>query len=51
MKVRITAPEGYKLRDSLTNRDYSEVVVEEKARDRFTLVPASQEPMTIEERR
>lgn len=49
--IKIVAPEGYKLYDSRTDRQYSEVVCNEKDRDRFTLVPASTEPMVTEERR
>ena len=51
MKVKLTAPEGYKLYDSRTNKTYSEVIVNEKDRDGFQLVPASQEQIVIEERR
>lgn len=49
--IRIVAPDGYKLYDSRTDKTYSEAVVDEKDRDRFTLVPASTEPMAIDERR
>lgn len=49
--IKIVAPEGYKLYDSRTDRQYSEVVCSEKDRDRFSLVPASTEPIAIEERR
>lgn len=49
--VKIVAPKGYKLYDSRTEKTYSEVVCSEKDRDRFTLVPASQKQIVIEERR
>ncbi len=41
MKVRMKAPEGYKYHDTNTDKDYSEVVIEEKERDRYVLVPSS----------
>lgn len=40
MKIKLKAPEGYKYHDSLTDRDYSEIVVNEKERGRYTLVPS-----------
>lgn len=49
--IKIVAPEGYKLYDRTTDKTYSEAVVNEKDRDRFTLVPASQEQIVIDERR
>lgn len=49
--IRIKAPEGYKLYDPLTDKNYSEIVCAEKDRDRFVLVPASQEQIVTEERR
>lgn len=49
--IRIVAPDGYKLYDRMTDKQYSEVVCKEKDRDRFTLVPASKEPIVTEERR
>ena len=48
---RIKAPDGYKLYDLLTERSYSEVVVDNNSRDRFQLVPAEEEIMVVEERR
>ena len=49
--IRIKAPEGYKLYDPLTDKNYSEIDCNEKDRDRFVLVPASQEQIVTEERR
>lgn len=49
--IKIVAPDGYKLYDRMTDKTYSEAVVNEKDRDRFTLVPASQEQIVIDERR
>lgn len=49
--TRIKAPDGYKLYDTLTERTYSEVIIDENSRDRFVLVPANEEPMVVEERR
>lgn len=49
--IKIVAPDGYKLYDSMTDKTYSEAVVDEKDRDRFTLVPAYTEPVVTEERR
>ena len=40
MKIKLKAPYGYKYHDTKTDRDYSEIIVDEKERDRFTLVPA-----------
>ena len=49
--IKIVAPEGYKLYDSRTDKTYSEAVVDERERDRFTLVPASAEQIVTDERR
>lgn len=38
MKIKLKAPNGYKYHDSVTNKDYSEIVVEDKKTDRFELV-------------
>lgn len=45
--IKISAPDGYKLKDIRTGRLYSEVVTEEKNRDRYELVPDTEEK-TIE---
>lgn len=49
--TRIKAPDGYKLYDMLTEKTYSEAVVDDNSRDRFQLVPAEEEIMVVEERR
>ena len=41
MKIRLKAPEGYKYHDIKTDRGYSEIIVNEKERGRYTLVPSS----------
>ena len=50
MKIRIKAPDGYRLYDPITDRSYSEVVIDYKNRDRFQLIPAT-ETVTVEEER
>ena len=40
MKVKLKAPDGYLYYDALTDRYYSEVITDNRAR--YTLVPASQ---------
>ena len=32
MKIKLTAPEGYKYRDKMTNRTHSEVITEDRTR-------------------
>lgn len=39
MKIKLTAPEGYRYYDTLTNRSYTEVVINDSERGRFELVP------------
>lgn len=39
MKIKLTAPDGYKLKDVRNDRTYSEVVTDEKNRKFFELVP------------
>ena len=46
--IRIVAPEGYKLLDKRTRKQHSEVVTDEKNRDRYELVPETKEPETVE---
>lgn len=48
MKIKIKAPEGYKYHDSKTDRDYSEIVIDDKEKGRFTLVADESEPITEE---
>lgn len=43
MKIKLKAPEGYKLKDSLTEKLHSEVVTDDKERDRYKLVPYREE--------
>lgn len=40
MRIKLKAPEGYKYHDTKTDRDYSEIVINEKERGRYTLVPS-----------
>ena len=47
MTIRITAPKGKMLRDVLTGLEYSEVICEERKRDRYVLADSSGDP-TIE---
>ena len=37
--ITLQAPEGYKYFDRKTNKSYSVVVINEKDKDRFELVP------------
>ena len=46
--IRLKAPEGYKLLDTLTRQQHSEVVTDDSNRDRYTLVPDITEPTTTE---
>lgn len=46
MIIRIKAPEGYKLLDTKTRQEHSEVITDEKNKGRFTLVPATDKPTT-----
>lgn len=47
MKIKITAPDGYKLLDTKTRQTHSEVITDEKNKSRYVLVPKSDES-TIE---
>lgn len=48
MKIRLTAPEGYKYRDWRTGKQYSEVITSDRDRRFFTLVPDnSEKPMEV----
>ena len=46
-KVRITATEGKKLRDTLTGNLYSEVICDDRKRDRYVLADSEDDP-TVE---
>lgn len=48
MTIRLTAPEGYKILDTLTRQQHSEVVTDDSRRDRYALVPDTTEPMMTE---
>lgn len=48
-KIRLIAPEGYKLRDKRNGRTYSEVLTDEVSRDKFELVPDTAEPIATTE--
>lgn len=48
MKIKLTAPEGYRYYDTLTNKAYTEVVINETERDRFDLVPYQDEQIIVE---
>lgn len=45
-KIRMVAPDGYKYHDSMTDKNYSEIVIDEKQRDRFELVADESERIT-----
>jgi len=49
MKVRLTAPDGKKLRDIMTLREYTEVIIDEKCANRFVVADSEQDPVTKEE--
>lgn len=38
-KIKLTAPEGYRYYDTMTDKAYTEVIINNSERDRFTLVP------------
>lgn len=48
MKIKLIAPEGYRYYDTLTNRNYTEVVINETERGRFELVPHQDEQIIVE---
>ena len=45
-KIKLVAPDGYKLMDVRTESLHSEVVTDEKNRKHFKLVPDSREQIT-----
>lgn len=48
MKIRLTAPKGYKYRDERTGKQYSEVITNDRDRRFFTLVPdTTDKPMEV----
>ena len=46
-KIRIVAEKGKKLRDTLTDRLFSEVICDERYRDRYVLADSEDDP-TVE---
>jgi len=48
MKIKLTAPDGYRYYDTLTNKAYTEVVINDSERGRFTLVPFQPEQIMTE---
>ena len=46
--IRITAPNGNKIRDTKTEKLYSEVITEEKYRDRYVLAEGEDDPVVEE---
>ena len=46
MKIKSTAPEGYKYQDKMTGKTYSVLVIESKDRKRFELVADNSEKIT-----
>lgn len=47
MKIRVTAPEGYKYMDTRTGNKYSEIVIDDSKRNLFALVPATDNPVEM----
>lgn len=45
MLIRIVAPVGNKLRDIRTDKEHSEVICDEKYRDRYILVGSDEDPV------
>lgn len=45
MRIRIKAPNGKKLRDLRTFAEHSEVITDEKYRDRYVLVDSDADPV------
>jgi hypothetical protein len=41
--IKLTAPDGYKLKDKRTGKLHSEVVTDDKNRDKYELVPNTEE--------
>lgn len=44
--IKLKAPEGYKYRDSRNNKEYSEVITDDRNKKYFTLVPNTTEYTT-----
>ena len=41
MKIKLTAPDGYKYKDVRTGKEHTEVIVDSKKQNRFVLVAAA----------
>ena len=48
MKIKLTAPEGKKLRDICTEKEHSEVIVEEACRKYFVVADSEDDPVVVE---
>lgn len=46
MKIKLTAPEGYRYQDTMTGKTYSVLVIDSKDRKRFELVADNSEKIT-----
>ena len=44
MKIKITAPDGKKIRDLVTRQEHSEVICDEKKRSRYVLADGEGDP-------
>lgn len=49
MKIRLTAPEGYKYKDTLTKQTHSVLIIEAKYKKRFELVADNNDTIITEE--
>ena len=43
MTIKLTAPEGYKYKDKMTERLYSEVITDDSKQNKYELVPDTNE--------
>ena len=48
MKIRLTAPNGKKLRDIRTEKEHSEVIIEEVYRKYFVVADSEEDPVVEE---
>lgn len=46
MRIKLTAPEGYKYQDKMTGKTYSVLVIDSKHKKRFELVADNSESIT-----
>lgn len=49
MKVKLTAPEGYKYKDNMTDKTYSVLIIESKNKKRFELVADNTDKIITED--